>query len=146
MKEMALAGTETGEKASSFKGFGEGEVVTGDRACCGKQGIACLSGRNSGFLFRFGTKRLHVYNRQGREVDIPGYFKGLKPGESGEKALCCEHEGSINRRVSACWGKQKKPKKKALKPCGRPGRGNTGTKSRAGRKELATGMRYWLRR
>jgi hypothetical protein len=28
-----------------------------------------------------------VYNRQGRRVNVPGYFKGLKPGESGEKTL-----------------------------------------------------------
>jgi hypothetical protein len=39
MKEMALAGVETGEKVSGFKNFGKGDVVTEDRGYCGKQGI-----------------------------------------------------------------------------------------------------------
>jgi hypothetical protein len=93
MKEMALTGTETGEKASNFKQFGEGDLVMGDRAYCSKQGIAYLLGRGSGFLFRFGTKRFWIYNRQGRRVKVLGYFKGLKPGESGEKTLYYEQEG-----------------------------------------------------
>jgi hypothetical protein len=50
MKEMALAATENGEKASDFKAFGERYAVIGDRAYCGKQGIECLLGKNSGFL------------------------------------------------------------------------------------------------
>jgi hypothetical protein len=93
MKEMALTKTETGEKASNFKSFGERDIVIGDRAYCSKQGIAYLLGRKSGFLFQFGTKRFHAYNRQGRKVNVLVYFKGLKPGESGEKTLYYEWEG-----------------------------------------------------
>jgi hypothetical protein len=39
MKEIALTGTEQREKVSNFKNFGERDLVTGDRAYCGKQGI-----------------------------------------------------------------------------------------------------------
>jgi hypothetical protein len=93
MKEMAPTGTEEGEKVGNFKSFGEGDIVIGDRAYCSKQGIEYLAGRKSDFVLRFGTKRFHVYNRQGRKVTVPGYFKRLKPGESGEKTLYYEHEG-----------------------------------------------------
>jgi hypothetical protein len=34
-----------------------------------------------------------VYNPRGRRVNVLGYFKGLPPGESGEKTLCYEYEG-----------------------------------------------------
>ncbi|MDR2658583.1 MAG: hypothetical protein LBC27_01145, partial [Spirochaetaceae bacterium] len=90
MKETA---TEEGEKVSNFKSFGEGDIVIGDRAYCSKEGIEYLLGRNSGFLFRFGTKRFHVYNRRVRSVNVLGCFKGLKPGESGEKTLYYEYGG-----------------------------------------------------
>jgi hypothetical protein len=93
MKETALAVAETGEKASNFKTFGEGDIVIGDRAYCGKQGTEYLLGRGSGFLFRFGTKRFHVYNRRGRKVNVSGCFKRLKPGESGEKMPRYEYGG-----------------------------------------------------
>jgi hypothetical protein len=42
MKEMALTGVETGEKASNFKNFGKGDIVIGDRGYCSKQGIGYL--------------------------------------------------------------------------------------------------------
>jgi hypothetical protein len=93
MKEMVLTGTEEGEKVSNFKSFGEGDIVIGDRAYYSKQEIEYLSGVHGDFLFRFGTKRFDVYNRQGREVNVLGYFKGLKPEESGEKVEYYEHEG-----------------------------------------------------
>jgi hypothetical protein len=73
MKEMALATTETGEKVSNFKAFGETDIVTGDRAYYSKQGTEYLLGRKGGFLFRFGTRRFRVYNRNGRAVNILGY-------------------------------------------------------------------------
>jgi hypothetical protein len=63
MKEMALTGTEQGEKVSNFKSFGAGDIVIGDRGYCSKQGIECLLERGSGFLFRFGTKRFQVYTQ-----------------------------------------------------------------------------------
>jgi hypothetical protein len=93
MKEMALTAAEQGEKAGNFKSFGKNDIVIGDRGYRGKQGIECLLGRKSGFLFRFGTKRSHVYNRHGRAVNALGCFKGLKAGESGEKTLYYEYEG-----------------------------------------------------
>jgi hypothetical protein len=34
-----------------------------------------------------------VYNQQGREVNVLGCFKGLQPGEIGEKTLYYEWEG-----------------------------------------------------
>jgi hypothetical protein len=50
MKEMVLTGTEQGEKAGNFKSFGEGDIVTGDRGYCGKQGIEYLLGRGERFF------------------------------------------------------------------------------------------------
>jgi hypothetical protein len=44
MKEMALTGTDQGEKASNFESFGEGDLVLGDRAYCSKQRIAYILG------------------------------------------------------------------------------------------------------
>ena len=90
---MVLTRTDTGEKASNFKTFGETDIVIGDRAYCSKQGIEYLLGRKSDFLFRFGTKRFHVYNGNGRAVNILGYFKGLTPLGIGEKTLYYEYEG-----------------------------------------------------
>jgi hypothetical protein len=87
MKELALTGPERGEKASTFKSFGEQDLVIGDRAYCSKQGIEYLLSRKSGYLFRFGTKRFHVYTLQGRKVNVLGYFKGLPPGGVGEQRL-----------------------------------------------------------
>jgi hypothetical protein len=90
MKEMVLTGTEQGEKVNNFKSFGEKDIVTGDRAYCGKQGIEYLSAVGSDFLLRFGRKRFDVYNVLGRKVEVPGYFKGLKRGENA--VLWCEGE------------------------------------------------------
>jgi hypothetical protein len=88
MKEMALAGTGRGEKASDFKSVGEGAIVTGDRAYCGKQGMERLSGAGGDFLFRFGTKRFHVYIRQGGEANILGVLQGGKAGrDRGEGVI-----------------------------------------------------------
>jgi hypothetical protein len=64
MKEMALTSTDTGEKVSNFKTFGDKDIVIGDRAYCSTQGIEYLLGRKSDFLFRFGTKRsMRTYGR-----------------------------------------------------------------------------------
>jgi len=93
MKEMVLTRTETGEKVSTFKTFGDKDIVIGDRAYCSKQGIAYLLGRKSDFLFRFGTKRFHVYNENGRAVDILGYFKDIRPLGIGEQTLYYDYEG-----------------------------------------------------
>jgi hypothetical protein len=49
MKERALTGTETGEKASNFKRFGEQDLLIGDRGYCSTQGIAYLLGRGADF-------------------------------------------------------------------------------------------------
>ncbi|MDR1219009.1 MAG: transposase [Treponema sp.] len=114
MKEMALTMTETGEKASDFKTFGEQDIVIGDRAYCSKQGIAYLLGRNSGFLFRFGTKRFQVYNLQGRRVNVLGYFKGLKPGESGEQTLYYEQDGERKPLRFCVLRKTKEAEEKGL--------------------------------
>jgi hypothetical protein len=114
MKEMALSGTEQGEKVSNFKTFGENDIVTGDRAYCSKQGIEYLAGRNTGFLFRFGTKRFHVYNRQGREVNVPGYFKGLQPGGIGEKTLYYEYQGEYKPLRFCVLGKTQEAEGKGL--------------------------------
>jgi len=73
MKEMVLTRTDTGEKVSNFKTFGEKDVVIGDRAYCSKQGIEYLLGRKSDFLFRFGTKRFHIYNGNGVAVHMLGF-------------------------------------------------------------------------
>jgi hypothetical protein len=112
MKEMALTATEQGEKASNFKSFGEQDLVIGERAYCSKQGIEYLLSRKSGYLFRFGTKRFHVYTLQGRKVNVLGYFKGLPPGGVGEKTLYYEYEGEykslrfcVLRKTKAAEGK-----------------------------------------
>jgi hypothetical protein len=95
MKEMALTGTEQGEKACNFKSLGKKDLVIGDRAYCGKQGIEYPVGKQGGFLFRFGTKRFHVYNRHGRR------------GESGEKTLWYEYEGE-NKPLRFCVARKTK--------------------------------------
>ncbi|MDR2730535.1 MAG: transposase, partial [Treponema sp.] len=114
MKEMALTTTGTGEKVGNFKTFGERDIVIGDRAYCSKQGIEYLLGRKSGFLFRFGTKRFKVYNRNGRAVNILGYFKGLKPGGMGEKTLYHEYEGEYKPLRFCVPRKTKEAGKKGL--------------------------------
>jgi hypothetical protein len=114
MKEMVLSTTETGEKVSNFKTFGENDIVIGDRAYCSKQGIECLLGLKSGFLLRFGTKRFHVYNRHGRAVNILRYFKGLKPGEIGEKTLYYEYEGEYKPLRFCVLRKSKEMEQKGL--------------------------------
>jgi IS4 transposase len=114
MKEMALTTTETGEKVSNFKNFGEKDMVIGDRAYCSKQGIEYLLGRGSDFLFRFGTKRFHVYNENGKAVNILGYFKGLTPGGSGEKTLYYEYEGEYKPLRFCVMRKTKEAEEKGL--------------------------------
>ena len=114
MKEMALTTTETGEKVSNFKAFGENDIVIGDRVYCSKQGIEYLLDRKSDFIFRFGTKRFHVYNQQGRAVNILGYFKGLKPEETGEKTLYYEYEGEYKPLRFCVLRKSKEAEQKGL--------------------------------
>jgi hypothetical protein len=114
MKEMALTGTEIGEKASNFKSFGEQDIMIGDRGYCSKQGIAYLLGRGSGYLFRFGTKRFDVYNLQGRKVNALGYFKGLPPGRIGEKTLYYENEGEYKPLRFCVLRKTKEAEEKGL--------------------------------
>jgi hypothetical protein len=114
MKEMALTATKTGEKASNFKTFGENDVVIGDRAYCSIQGIEYLLKRKSGFLLRFGTKRFGLYNRHGRAVNMLGYFKGLKPGESGEKTLYYEYEGEYKALRFCAMRKTEEAEEKGL--------------------------------
>jgi hypothetical protein len=114
MKEMALTTTETGEKASNFKAFGEKDIVIGDRAYCSKQGIEYLSGRKSGFLLQFGTKRFGVYNQKGRAVNILGYFKGLKPCGIGEKTLYYKYGGRYKPLRFCVLRKTKEAEQKGL--------------------------------
>jgi hypothetical protein len=84
MKEMAPIGVETGEKASNFTSFGEGYIVIGDRGYCSKQGIEYLLERGCDFIFRFGTKRIDVYNARGNKVGV-GVFQGVKAGGKRRK-------------------------------------------------------------
>jgi IS4 transposase len=114
MKEMALTTTETGEKVSNFKTFGERDIVIGDRAYCSIQGMEYLLGRKSDFLFRFGTKRFDIYNGNGRAVDILGYFKGMKPCGSGEKTWYYEYEGEYKPLRFCVLRKTKEAEQKGL--------------------------------
>jgi hypothetical protein len=93
MKEMALTDTKTGEKISNFKAFGENDVVIRDRAYCSKQGMTYLSEKGSDYLFRYKTNMFHLYNDEGKRVNLLGYFKGLRSGECVEKTLYYEREG-----------------------------------------------------
>jgi hypothetical protein len=139
MKEMALTGTEEGEKVSNFKSFGEGDMVIGDRGYCSKQGIEYLAGRKSDFVLRFGTKRFHVYNRQGRKVTVLGYFKGLKPGESGEKTLYYEHEGEYKPLRFCVIRKTREAEAKGLEALRKT------RMKKKGDKELSTAQRAYNR-
>jgi hypothetical protein len=103
-----------GEKVSNFKSFGEGDMVIGDRAYSSKQGIEYLLGSGCDFVLRFGTKRFHGYNQQGRSVNVLGYFKGLKPGESGEKILYYEHAGEYKPLRFCVIRKTKEAEEKGL--------------------------------
>ena len=114
MKEMALTKAEQGEKVSNFKTFTHNDRGMRDRAYCSKQGIAYLLGLGSGFLLRFGTKRFHVYTKAGREVGVLGYFKGLQPGESGEKTLYYEYEGEYQPLRFCVLRKTKEAEQKGL--------------------------------
>jgi hypothetical protein len=114
MKEMALTKTEQGEKVSNFKTFTRNDIVMGDRAYCSKQGIEYLLERGSGFLLRFGTNRFHIYNKAGRKVPVLGYFKGLHPGESGEKTLYYEYEGEYKPLRFCVVRKTKEAEQKGL--------------------------------
>ena len=114
MKEMALTPGETGEKASNFKTFVENDIMIGDRAYCSKQGIEYLLDSKSDFLFRFGTNRFHIYNRQGRVVNVLGYFNRLKPGEIVEKTLYYEYEGEYRPLRFCVLRKSKEAEEKGL--------------------------------
>jgi hypothetical protein len=53
-----------------------------------------------------------MYNRQGRKVNVSGYFKGLKPGGGGGKTLYYEHGGEykvprfrVSRKTKEVEGK-----------------------------------------
>jgi len=93
LKEMTRSTPKTGEKVSTFKTFGENDIVIGDRAYCSKHGIEYLVARNSDFLFRLGTERFLVYDEAGNAVDILECFEGLKPCQTGEKTLYYEYQG-----------------------------------------------------
>ncbi|GMO40744.1 MAG: hypothetical protein Pg6C_01580 [Treponemataceae bacterium] len=43
-------------------------------------------------MFRFGTRRFHLYTQKGERVNVLEYCKGLREGESGEKTLYYEYE------------------------------------------------------
>ncbi|MDR1956857.1 MAG: transposase [Treponema sp.] len=90
------------------------DLVIGDRAYCSKQGIAYLRGLGSGFVLRFGTRRFHIYNANGREVNILRCFKGLKPGESGEATRYYEYEGEYQPLRFCVLRKTKEAERKGL--------------------------------
>jgi hypothetical protein len=81
MKEMALAGTERGEKAGNFTSFGEGEIVIGGR---GKQGMECLLGRGAIFCAGLGRSGLMCITR------------------GGGRRCIANRSGGASRRGSAC--------------------------------------------
>jgi hypothetical protein len=139
MKEMALTGTGVGEKLSNFKTFGKDDVVIGDRAYCSKQGIEYLRGVGSGFLLRFGTRRFHSYDENGREVNILGYFKQLKPGASGEVTRYYEYEGEYKPLRFCVVRKTKEAERKGLEALQK-------TQMRKhGKKELSAAQRAYNR-
>ncbi|MDR0374281.1 MAG: tetratricopeptide repeat protein, partial [Treponema sp.] len=110
----AYSGKRDYDRAIADYSFGKKDIVIGDRAYRGKQGIEYLVGKQGGFLFRFGTNRFHVYNRQGRRVNVLGYFKGLKPGESGEKTLWYKYEGEYKPLRFCVVRKTKKAEERGL--------------------------------
>ena len=114
MKEMVLTKADIGEKVSNFKRFGKNDIVIGDRAYCSIKGIEYLLDRESDFLFRYGTKRFHLYNKQGEAVDILKYFKGLKPEGVGEKVLYYEYEGEYKPLRFCVLRKSKEAEEKGL--------------------------------
>ncbi|GMO40174.1 MAG: hypothetical protein Pg6C_00930 [Treponemataceae bacterium] len=71
----ALAAADCREKVSNFTTFAGNGIAIGDRGYCSKQGITRLLERDSGFVFRFGTNRFHLYTPKGRTVNVLGSFR-----------------------------------------------------------------------
>jgi hypothetical protein len=139
MKEMAPTGTGQGEKPGNFKTFGKDDPVIGDRAYRGKQGTGYPRGTGSGFVPRFGTGRFRIYNENGSEVNILGYLKGLKPGESGEVARYYEYGGEYRPLRFCVLRKTGEAERKGLGALGK-------TRMRKyGNKELSKAQRAYNR-
>ncbi|MDR1955225.1 MAG: transposase [Treponema sp.] len=119
MKEMALTGTGVGEKLSNFKTLGKDDLVIGDRAYYSKQGIEYLRGVGSGFLLRFGTRRFHSYDENGRKVNILDCFTGLQPGGSGEAIGYYEYEGEYKPLRFCALRKTKEAERNGLEALGK---------------------------
>jgi hypothetical protein len=65
-------------------------------------------------VFRFGTNQFHLYTPKGGRVNVLGYFKGLKAGESGEKTLYYEQEGEYKPPRFCVVRKTKEAEQKGL--------------------------------
>ena len=114
MKEMALTPPETGEKISNFKTFGVNDIAMADRIYCTIQGIEYLLGKNSGFVFRFGTNRFNLYDRQGNIVNVLGYFQGLEPLGIGDQTLYYEYKGEYKPLRFCVLRKSEEAERKGL--------------------------------
>jgi hypothetical protein len=84
MREFHITGMETGEKLCNFTGFGENDIVMGDRAYGTLPGIEYLRQQGSGFVVRLRGKAFAVYDGEGRKISIAGQVRGLKEGESAD--------------------------------------------------------------
>jgi hypothetical protein len=93
MREFHVTGMDCGEKLGNFSGFGEDDIVIGDRAYGTLPGIQHLRGLGSGYVVRLRGKAFKVYSAEGDEVGIPEAFKGLGEGESGSIRVYCNIEG-----------------------------------------------------
>jgi hypothetical protein len=91
--EFHLTDRRTGEKLSNFAGFGEGDIVMGDRAYGTLPGIAYLQQQKAGYVLRIKSRGFAVFDGKGRQIDLLQRFSRLKEGKTADITVQCIIDG-----------------------------------------------------
>ncbi|MDR3161281.1 MAG: hypothetical protein LBU28_06670 [Spirochaetaceae bacterium] len=86
MREMHLA-MKGGEKLSRFEGFGENDIVVGDRAYGTIPGMEYLREKGSAFVLRLRGGAFKVYDGEGKEIELLEQVSDMKEGEQRSIAV-----------------------------------------------------------